>query len=964
MNSDSIYPPMESLTTEGSSHHETVDALLKACSRGDVKHLGEFIINGGELKEAVDRNGRNALHYCVRCSSSELPPENIAIFEQRDRIKCARIIVKTNAEFLTMLDSDGLSALHLAVVQNDLDFIEAIVELKPSLNIKTGVSKRTNSADSEPQATFVGGRTAIHLAVINEHLDALKLLFHTDVASAINTLDSQGATALHYAVQLTTPQEEQALRLLVSEGEADVNAVDSHGRTALSWAATIGATQAVELLLKLGAKLNIRDECGLTPLHCAASRGNHAVVQCILNWIRVANMDDLSKMAAFRDVTDNDGCTPLFYSVTIGHDQVTHSLLEAGANINTVDSKGRTLAHCLARIESPQTEQGRASIVVQMTELVNSGLDMWKVNNAGATALHEGCLLRNVAFVIELAKHKAFEQTVNFCDRQGHTPLHLVVAASWSTDLAGVQICECLLKHGAEVNATTVLPHGGNVTALDLAIMNEKEEKVKSGLIRNLLVSYGAKTFQELKQIEREQKKKDLENLTKQQPEIHKEILVDGNNDTVTDEPLSVRAITPTTKIKLDKETLTQVVVSDKATSTYVTVPKEDRVTTISCTTSRQQSFATQTTQTSRGSQTEFEFDKLCLADLRRQSVADEKSRIVVAMPNADTTEVDNTYSEHSKPVFSDNQSEAKRKRSSVIRPCSRPSTNNTSSTSIRVNTPMSTKSEQQVSIHPAPRRFRSQDLKPKASVSKKKDKLPIHPEPFSQIYLERTLPALLDRYMHTDDHQVSTLTGRYRMPKPTLSPYLLPLVPTLSTNTKYTSNKLTASCKKQTKTVEPRKNPIRRSNDDSSQNYPPIHGSPQKSTSKHQLHSEPERRVQQSVADFEYYRLLNELFKMENHHKAHGYMQPGRSVTSQPNHSRSRAPVKTDHKKKRTKSSHTRHVSAMGGELSPIGRKEHSASPHSERPSLKDNEIENASVTEDVHRGRKRLVKKNITSD
>ncbi|KAF8570080.1 hypothetical protein P879_00535 [Paragonimus westermani] len=954
---------MESITTEEISYDETVDALLKACSQGDVKHLGEFIINGGELKEAVDQNGRNALHYCVRCSSSELPQENIPVFEQRDRIKCARIIVKSDTDFLTMLDNDGLSALHLAVVQNDLDFIGAIMELKPSLSTKTGVSKRANSAVCESQSILVSGRTAIHLAVINEHLDALKLLFQADVASAINTLDSQGATALHYAVQLAAPKEQQALRLLVSEGEADINAVDAHGRTALSWAATIGATQAVELLLNLGAKLNVRDECGLTPLHCAASRGNCAVVQCILNWVRVANMDDLSKMAAFRDVTDNDGCTPLFYSVTTGHDQLTHSLLEAGANINTVDSKGRTLAHCLARTEAPQTEQGRASIVAQMTELVSAGLDMWKTNNAGATALHEGCLLRNVTFVTELAKHKAFEQAVNVCDRQGHTPLHLVVAASWSTDLAGVQICECLLKHGAEVNATTVLPHGGSVTALDLAIMNETEEKVRNGSIKKILVSHGAKTFQEMMQMEGE-KKKELESSTEKQTEIHEEMLAGENKDGVAVDPLSVRPTAPTTKGKMDKETLTQVVVTDKATSTCVVMPKEDWVTTISCATARQQSFATQTTQTSRGSQTEFEFGKLCLVDLSRQSVADEKSRLVVAVPSADTTEVDNTDSEHNKQVFSDNQLEVKRKKSSVIRPCSRPSTNNTSSTSIRVNTPLSTKSEQQASSHPAPRRFRSQDLKPKASTSKKKDRLSIHPEPFSQIYLERTLPALLDRYMHREDRQISTLTGRCRMPKPTLSPYLLPLVPTLSSNTRYTSNKLTISCKKQTKTVEPRKKLTHQSSDNINQNEPSIHGSPQKNKTKHHLHSEPERRVQQSVADFEYYRLLNELFKMENQHKSYGYVQPDRSVVSQTNHSRSRTQVKADYKKKRTQSSHTRHVSAMGGELSPIGRKEHSASPHSERPSQKGDENANTGVTEHVHQRRKRLVKKNMSHD
>jgi len=47
------------------------------------------------------------------------------------------------------------------------------------------------------------------------------------------------------------------------------------------------------------------------------------------------------------DVIDNNGCTAIFYAITLGHADCTELLLNFGAEPNRQDRKGRTPAHCM-----------------------------------------------------------------------------------------------------------------------------------------------------------------------------------------------------------------------------------------------------------------------------------------------------------------------------------------------------------------------------------------------------------------------------------------------------------------------------------------------------------------------------------------------------------------------------------------------------------------------------------------
>jgi len=72
-------------------------------------------------------------------------------------------------------------------------------------------------------------------------------------------------------------------------------------------------------------------ECVHAALHCAASRGH---TDCIETLVTLCGAE--------MDVIDSNGCTALFYAVTLGHADSTQLLLSFGAEPNRQDRKGRT----------------------------------------------------------------------------------------------------------------------------------------------------------------------------------------------------------------------------------------------------------------------------------------------------------------------------------------------------------------------------------------------------------------------------------------------------------------------------------------------------------------------------------------------------------------------------------------------------------------------------------------------
>lgn len=111
-----------------------------------------------------------------------------------------------------------------------------------------------------------------------------------------------GETALHYAVQR---RDETWVRFLLERG-ANPNAADFKGITPLAIAATLGFVEGVERLTAKGARVDVNNAAGETPLIAAVHRRDLGVIRLLL------------KKGANPDRADNSGRSARDYATLMG----------------------------------------------------------------------------------------------------------------------------------------------------------------------------------------------------------------------------------------------------------------------------------------------------------------------------------------------------------------------------------------------------------------------------------------------------------------------------------------------------------------------------------------------------------------------------------------------------------------------------------------------------------------------
>ena len=109
-----------------------------------------------------------------------------------------------------------------------------------------------------------------------------------------------------------------------------MNALDNCLRSALHWAALAGRAAACRLLLDRGAKADLMDETGATPLH-------HATEAASQETVRVFVARGLGRHL------DQEGRTPLMWAAARGATAVMEEL--GGKDIDTLDNTGYTALH-------------------------------------------------------------------------------------------------------------------------------------------------------------------------------------------------------------------------------------------------------------------------------------------------------------------------------------------------------------------------------------------------------------------------------------------------------------------------------------------------------------------------------------------------------------------------------------------------------------------------------------------
>jgi ankyrin repeat protein len=254
-------------------HADFGPPLVIAAAAG-YEDMAIFLLEQGANPNSTDSNGMTALHYAMR--------------DGLKKIHDLKITNKTvEQDKNSLLPGRNMHKLIEVLLTRGADPNAAMKYPSPILRVRPSRGPRFN----------MDGATPMLLAAASQDVTAMeKLLQHGADPFKGTVIDKESfqieirehssenqvignATPLMVAVGMgrrnrddfTQAQEQQALkaaRMLVDLG-ADINAVTATGWTPLHAAAFIGADTLVSYLVEKGARVNIKNGCGQTPLSLA-----------------------------------------------------------------------------------------------------------------------------------------------------------------------------------------------------------------------------------------------------------------------------------------------------------------------------------------------------------------------------------------------------------------------------------------------------------------------------------------------------------------------------------------------------------------------------------------------------------------------------------------------------------------------------------------------------------------------
>ncbi|KAM7319952.1 hypothetical protein ACRRTK_020395 [Alexandromys fortis] len=292
------------------------EELVKAAANGDVAKVEDLL-----KRPDVDVNGQCAGHTAMQAASQNghvdilklLLKQNVDVeAEDKDGDRAVHhaafgdegavieVLHRGSAD-LNARNKRRQTPLHIAVNKGHLQVVKTLLDFgcHPSLQLLWGPESRTDQGPVEGCSEHVKSSPQVrgYTFLVPPNRSAMRvLLSKLPRPWIVDEKKDDGYTALHLAA---LNNHVEVAELLVHQGNANLDIQNVNQQTALHLAVERQHTQIVRLLVRAGAKLDIQDKDGDTPLHEALR--HHTLSQLR----QLQDMQDVGKVDAAWEPSKN-----------------------------------------------------------------------------------------------------------------------------------------------------------------------------------------------------------------------------------------------------------------------------------------------------------------------------------------------------------------------------------------------------------------------------------------------------------------------------------------------------------------------------------------------------------------------------------------------------------------------------------------------------------------------------------
>ncbi|MGB0893055.1 MAG: ankyrin repeat domain-containing protein [Parashewanella sp.] len=361
-------------------------------------HYASQLRNGGIFTTLIyagaDVHIKNNRHSTVfeRLEAEQNIQEQDVGQRETQFVNLKAVLVKAESEMPWRQDSERNTHFQKACSLDNQELMQRMIKATSSSGLEDSrtISELVNHQNKQ-------GKTAMHIAISSNAINAVRILLGLRVVN-IYLAENSGQTLLHYAVGSSL----EMLNLLLEPCAPLLSVKDTNGYTPLHCACLRSNRDIVAAILATSSReINDLDSWGQSPMHLACQVGNSDII------------DQLSGAGAKLDLVNFNGLSPLHYAVTKVDKQTLEALLD-------IDTARRCLAletvmnpiYLLIRQLETEEDFQKIEVLVATCKANNIAINFCVAPIGDLTLLQMACSVKNVKYQQKLLTF-LINETVN-----------------------------------------------------------------------------------------------------------------------------------------------------------------------------------------------------------------------------------------------------------------------------------------------------------------------------------------------------------------------------------------------------------------------------------------------------------------------------------------------------------------------------------------------------------------------